>query len=196
MIEMIPLGEDLLVLDDIEGWAKVDVEGGASWVSKEYVSIHGEFVQAESREEEAARLAKEAVEARKAAQAAQNSGDYSVGEGSEMDIAVAEFALWFVGNPYVYGDSSLTKGADFSDFVMSVYANFGVKLPHSSGLDRNQGYAVVSYEDTWPGDLICYSVHVAPYIGNEQIVHASNSRGGIIVSQVGYRDMLAIRRMF
>ncbi len=220
VIGMLPFGEELIVLDDTEGWIKVDVEEGTGWVSKDYVSIHGEFVQAESREEEAARLAKEAeerrkareaaaaaaaakkAEAKKAAQAAQasqgaqNTADYSVGEGSEMGVAVAEYALQFVGNPYVYGGTSLTKGADCSGFVMSVYANFGVKLPHSSASDRSQGYAVDGLANAQPGDLICYSGHVALYIGNGQIVHASNSKVGIIVSKADYRTILAIRRIF
>lgn len=217
VVGMLPFGEELLVLDDTDGWVKVDVEEGFGWVSKDYVSIHGEFVQAESREEEAARLAKEAEERRKAreaaaaaaaakaaeakkaaqaAQAAQNAEDYSVGEGSEMGVAVAEYALQFVGNPYVYGGTSLTKGADCSGFVMSVYANFGVKLPHSSASDRTQGYAVDGLANAQPGDLICYSGHVALYIGNGQIVHASNPKAGIIVSKADYRTILAIRRIF
>lgn len=119
-----------------------------------------------------------------------------MGEGSEMGVAVADYALQFVGNPYVYGGTSLTNGADCSGFVMSVYANFGVSLPHSSASDRTQGYAVDGLENAQPGDLICYSGHVALYIGNGQIVHASNSKTGIIVSGAGYRKILAIRRIF
>jgi cell wall-associated NlpC family hydrolase len=113
-----------------------------------------------------------------------------------MGVAVAQYALQFVGNPYVYGGTSLTNGADCSGFVMSVYANFGVSLPHSSASDRSQGYAVDSLDNAQPGDLICYSGHVALYIGNGQIVHASNKRTGIIVSNANYRTILAIRRIF
>ena len=109
---------------------------------------------------------------------------------------MASFASQFVGNPYVYGGTSLTKGADCSGFVMSVYANFGVKLPHSSASDRTQGYAVDGLENAQPGDLICYSGHVALYIGDGQIVHASNKKVGIIVSKADYRTILAIRRIF
>ena len=80
---------------------------------------------------------------------------------------------------------------------MSVYANFGVSLPHSSAADRSQGYAVEGgLENAQPGDLICYSGHVALYIGNGQIVHASTSKTGIIVSDAGYKRILAIRRIF
>ncbi len=207
---MLPEAEELLVLEEIEGWVKVDFEEGTGWVSADYVSLHSEFVQAESREEEEKRLAKEEEERRKAraaaaAQAAQNAQsasnttpiqDYTVGDGGEMGSAVAEYALQFVGNPYVYGGTSLTEGADCSGFVMSVYANFGVSLPHSSASDRTQGYGVDGLENAQPGDLICYSGHVALYIGNGQIVHASNSKTGIIVSSANYRSILAIRRIF
>ncbi|MCM1026463.1 MAG: SH3 domain-containing protein [Roseburia sp.] len=214
IIGMVPEAEELLVLEDVEGWVKVDVEEGIGWVSKDYVLLRSEFVQAESREEEEARLAKEAEERRKAreaaaAKAAANSSKktteqqtqeapvtYSVGEGSEMGKAVAEYALQFVGNPYVYGGTSLTNGADCSGFVMSVYANFGVSLPHSSSADRSQGSKVDGLENAQPGDLICYSGHVALYIGDGQIVHASNKRVGIIVSRADYRKIRAIRRIF
>lgn len=215
VISMVPGGEDFLVLDETEGWVKINVEEGDGWVSKDYVEIQTEFVEAESKAEEEARLAKEAEDRRKAQEAArasqaagsstqqsttttttQQSTSYTVGEGSELGVAVAEYALQFVGNPYVYGGTSLTNGADCSGFVMSVYANFGVSLPHSSKSDRSQGYAVDSLENAQPGDLICYSGHVALYIGNGQIVHASNSRTGIIVSNADYKTILAIRRIF
>ena len=113
-----------------------------------------------------------------------------------MGSAVAQYALQFVGNPYVYGGSSLTNGTDCSGFVMSVYANFGVSLPHSSASDRSQGYGVDGLANAQPGDIICYSGHVGLYIGNGQIVHASNKQTGIIVSQADYRKILAIRRIF
>lgn len=208
---MVPGGDDLLVLDEVEGWVQVDVEEGIGWVSTDYVKLHTEFVQAESKAEEEARLAKEEEERRKAREAAAAAAaaaprnntpaapaaiEYAVGGGSEEGKAVAEYALQFVGNPYVYGGTSLTNGADCSGFVMSVYANFGVSLPHSSSGDRSQGYAVDGLANAQPGDLICYSGHVALYIGNGQIVHASNSRTGIIVSNADYRKVLAVRRIF
>ena len=113
-----------------------------------------------------------------------------------MGVAVAEYACQFVGNPYVWGGSSLTNGTDCSGFVMSVYANFGVSLPHSSTADRTQGYAVDGLANAQPGDLICYSGHVALYIGNGQIVHASSSKTGIIISNADYKKILAVRRIF
>ena len=212
ILAMVPEGEDFLVMEETDEWVKINVEEGDGWVSKEYVDIETEFVEAESKEEEEARLAREAEERRQAQEAARASQaattntatttapaapvTYTVGEGSDLGVAVAEYALQFVGNPYVWGGTSLTNGADCSGFVMSVYANFGVSLPHSSKADRTQGYAVDGLENAQPGDLICYSGHVALYIGNGQIVHAANSRKGIIVSNADYKTILAIRRIF
>ena len=209
VLGMVPIEEELLVLEETEGWVKVDIEEGIGWVSADYVTLHSEFVQAESKEEEEKRLAKEAEERRKAREAAAAAAAQSqssvqttttptvaAGSGSEMGVAVAEYALQFVGNPYVYGGTSLTDGADCSGFVMSVYANFGVSLPHSSAADRKQGYAVDGLENAQPGDLICYSGHVALYIGDGQIVHASSRKTGIIVSKADYKKILAIRRIF
>ena len=213
VLGMVPIEDELVVQEEADGWAKVDIEEGIGWVSMDYVDLHTEFVQAESKEEEAKRLAKEEEERRKAREAAaakntsqsttstQNTTQtttqtYTVGEGSEMGVAVADYALQFVGNPYVYGGSSLTNGTDCSGFVMSVYANFGVSLPHSSSSDRNQGYAVDGLENAQPGDIICYSGHVALYIGNGQIVHASTKKTGIIVSNADYKKVLAVRRIF
>ena len=211
IIGMVPQAADWLVMEETEGWVKVDIEEGQGWISTEYVSLHSEFVQAESREEEERRLAKEEEERKKAqaaaaaaqaAQAAANASttqeeiSYPVSGGSEMGQAVANYALQFVGNPYVYGGTSLTNGADCSGFVMSVYANFGVSLPHSDAGDRTQGYGVDGLANAQPGDIVCYSGHVGIYIGGGQIVHASSSRTGIIVSNAGYREILAIRRIF
>ncbi|MGI6006610.1 MAG: NlpC/P60 family protein [Ruminococcus sp.] len=109
--------------------------------------------------------------------------------------AVADYACQFVGNPYVWGGTSLTNGADCSGFIMSVYANFGVSLPHSSSAMRSCGVGV-SYSEAQPGDIICYSGHVAIYLGGGSIVHASNERDGIKVSgNAAYRTILAVRRV-
>lgn len=207
VLGLVPIDEQLVVSDETDGWVKVDVEEGIGWVSSDFVTLHTEFVQAESKEEEEIRLAKEEEERRKAHEAAAaaaakkqkeaaKKASYTVSGDSEMGKAVAEYALQFVGNPYVYGGTSLTNGADCSGFVMSVYANFGVSLPHSSSADRSQGYAVDGLANAQPGDLICYSGHVALYIGNGQIVHASTAKTGIIVSRADYKKILAIRRIF
>ncbi|MBQ6903940.1 MAG: C40 family peptidase [Lachnospiraceae bacterium] len=120
-------------------------------------------------------------------------------EGSTSNVSlgrqVADFALQFLGRPYVWGGTSLTNGADCSGFTMSVYRNFGVSLPHSSASQRSAGAAVGSLEQALPGDLICYNGHVSLYIGGGQVVHALNAKKGIVVSNATYKRILAIRRV-
>ena len=230
ILGLVPGGEQLTVLDTAEGFVKVSIEEGDGWVSTDYVDVAVEYVTAESKEEEEARLAAEEEareEARKAAEAAEiklreqkaakeaeekakaeaaaqqaaaqesaQSAGTAAASTSSLGQAVANYAVQFVGNPYVYGGTSLTNGADCSGFVMSVYKNFGVSLPHSSYGDRYVGYKVNSLAEAQPGDIICYSGHVAIYIGNGQIVHASTQKTGIKISDASYRTPLAIRRIF
>ncbi len=230
VLGMVPMDDCLTVLEETDdGWAKVSIEEGDGYVSTEFVHLYTEFVRAESKAEEEARLAREEAEreaARRAAaeaekkarreaeKKAQKSGKSSSGSskssgssggkssgyaasGSGSGAAVANYALQFVGNPYVYGGTSLTNGADCSGFVMSVYRNFGISLPHSSGADRSVGSAVSGgLANAQAGDIVCYSGHVGIYIGNGQIVHASTRKTGIKVSNAGYRTPVAVRRIF
>lgn len=215
ILTMVPLEDDLVVLDEsTPGWALVTTEEGEGYVSTDYVTLTTEFVQAESKEEEAARLAKEEAERQAAAAAAeaarkkeaaaqQSSSEESQAETSQSysapassnGQAVANYACQFVGNPYVYGGSSLTNGTDCSGFVMSVYAAFGIGLPHSSSALRSAGYGV-SLSEAQPGDIVCYSGHVGIYIGNGTIVHASTPSSGITYSSVNYRSPICVRRIF
>jgi cell wall-associated NlpC family hydrolase len=210
VLGLVPIEDELIVVEELDGWVKVSIEEGEGYVSLDYVTLSTEFVEAESKEEEEARLAKEEAE-REAAYEAQkssssksssssdssyNSATTYTTQTSSIGSAVAQFALQFVGNPYVYGGTSLTNGADCSGFVMSVYANFGISLPHSSGADRSVGSAVDGLANAQPGDIVCYSGHVGIYIGNGQIVHASTAATGIKVSNADYRTVLAVRRIF
>ena len=107
---------------------------------------------------------------------------------------VVSYACQFIGNPYVWGGESLTNGADCSGFIKSVYANFGISLPHSSVALQRAG-SEVSYENAQPGDIVCYAGHVAIYIGGGQIVHASSPSTGIKTGSATYRSIISVRRV-
>ena len=114
--------------------------------------------------------------------------------GTEFGRNVADYALQFIGNPYVYGGTSLTGGTDCSGYTQSVYRHFGVSIPRTSGEQAGFGREI-PYEDMEPGDLVCYSGHVAMYIGGDRIVHASSRKEGIKVSNdPAYRTIVSIRR--
>ena len=208
VLGLVPIEDELVVTEELDGWVKVDIEEGAGYVSTDYVELSTEFVEAESKEEEEARLEKER-RAREEANAAAARTQASRGgtayrpanpvtevSGSGTGVDVANYALQFVGNPYVYGGTSLTNGTDCSGFVMRVYENFGVSLPRTSASQRSSGYDVGGIDNAQPGDIVCYSGHVGIYIGNGQIVHASTAKTGIIVSNANYRQPLCVRRIF
>lgn len=111
--------------------------------------------------------------------------------------SVVNYAKRFLGNPYRWGGTSLTRGADCSGYVMSVYRHFGKSLPHSSYAQRKVGRRVSSLSKAKPGDIICYSGHVAIYMGNNRVIHASNRKDGIKITKgAAYRSIVTIRRIF
>lgn len=132
----------------------------------------------------------------------QSDEEYNLLQGNEKSSVSGEdivtYACQFVGNPYVWGGTSLTNGIDCSGFIKEVYANFNISLPRTSTEQRNCGINVC---DGWneleaqPGDLVCYEGHIALYIGNGKIVHAANSKDGIKISDANYREVLCIRRI-
>lgn len=233
VLGLVPGGDILNVLEEVEGWVKVDVEDGPGYVSTDYVKVYTENVEAESKAEEAARLKKEEEERKKAEAAAKealkqqqgankpaskpstgsqsgtgsgsssNTGSNAgTGSGSgssentkDLGRQIADYAMKFIGNPYVYGGTSLTNGADCSGFVQSVYKHFGISLPRHSGDQGKSGRAVDGLSNAKPGDLVWYSGHIGIYIGNGKIVHASNPKNGIIISDATYRTILGIRRI-
>ena len=193
-LTMIPEGESYEVIprdDDVDGWTYIQVDSDIEgYVSSEYVDISYGFSHAISvAEEEEIRKQKEAEEQARLAEMT-----------STKRQEIVNYALQFVGNPYVYGGTSLTNGTDCSGFTMSVYAHFGYGLPRTAAAQM-QGLSSVDLSSIQPGDLLFYrgkdgSIgHVTMYIGGGQVVHASSSTTGIIVSSVGYRTPCAAARI-
>ena len=161
---------------------------------------------ARKAEEEARKREEEAQKKKQKSQSAQNSSNGTatassggaktvppkIGGGSGSDIA--QYACQFVGNPYVPGGTSLTNGADCSGFTQSVYRVYGYSIPRNSSSQRSAGREV-SYEEAQPGDLICYAGHVAIYLGNGRIVHASSVKTGIKYGNATYKPILSVRRI-
>ena len=122
------------------------------------------------------------------------------GQGvSDVRVDLVNYAKQFLGNPYVWGGTSLTKGADCSGFVLSIYKKYGISLPHHSGSQAKIG-TKISLSEARPGDLVFYAKngtvnHVAIYIGNGQVIHASNERTGIRISNATYRTPYCVRRL-
>lgn len=108
---------------------------------------------------------------------------------------VVAYAKQFLGNPYVYGGTSLTEGADCSGFVQSIFKNFGITLPRTSGEQGEAGVDVGGIENARPGDLIYYSGHIGIYAGNYQLVHSSGPEYGIKISNVDFLPILSVRRV-
>lgn len=185
VITLVPQGEKLNVIEETDGWLKVSTDEGEGYISADYADVEAVYQVAESIEEEQQRLAEEAAEAEAKAEA----------DTYNRRVEAVNYAMQFLGNPYVWGGTSLTNGIDCSGFTMQVYAHFGYSLPHYDVSQRSCGTAVDSLADALPGDLVFYSGHVAIYCGGGQVVHASNPRDGIKVSNANYRSIVCIRRI-
>lgn len=176
VLDMVGSGQTFDVLEELDEWVKIDLDGEEGYLFKEYVEVGSQLDEALT-----------ITEVR-----------YGAGV-SDVRISLCEFAKQFVGNRYVWGGTSLTKGADCSGFVLSVFRNYGMSLPRTSREQAKAGSAV-STSEVKPGDLIFYGNrsginHVAIYIGGGKVVHASNSRVGIIISNMNYRTPVKARRI-
>lgn len=209
---LFPEGEQLLVLEENDNWIKIDIEEGEGYIAADCVDLTTKFVRAESIEEERKRTLREQAERQAARQAAAaaaaaagatapaaqpSASAPSYSSDGSLGADVIAFAVQFVGNPYVHGGNSLTEGTDCSGFTMLVYANFGVSLPRASSAYTGVGYEVEGgLANAQPGDIVVYSGHVALYMGNNQIVHASTPKGGIKIGPADYRQPITVRRIF
>ena len=173
---MVAYGEQLEVFEKSDDWVGVKYDGKQLYVAAEYVSVGTQL------------------------KTALNMTEFLYGEGvSDVRMELCEYAKQFVGNPYVWGGTSLTKGADCSGFVLSVYAKYGISLPHSSRAQANCGTRI-SMSEAKPGDLVFYAKgsrinHVGIYIGGGQIVNASSPKTGIRIANAYYRKPVAVVRI-
>lgn len=169
VITLVPNGERLEVIEVEGDWVKVGLDDQEVYVSAEYVEVSSELSTAITMTE------------------------LLYGQGvSDVRVDICQYAKEFLGNPYVWGGTSLTKGADCSGFVLSIFKKYGVSLPHSSRAQANCG-TTIKVSEAQPGDLIFYGNgktinHVAIYIGGGQVIHASSPKTGIRISNVSYRS--------
>ena len=163
-----------------DGWCEIESGEINGYISSDYL-----LTGAEANEKAESMMAEG-----KEFETAITMMEYRYGKGvTDIQMEICEYARQFVGNPYRWGGTSLTKGADCSGFTMAVYANYGVSLPHSSSAQANCGERI-DISEVQPGDLVFYGGksihHVAMYIGNGQVVHAQSSDTGIVVSSMYY----------
>lgn len=174
VLTRIKKGAKYKILDTTSKWVKITANKKKGWVFKEHVSIAYDFEYATPI-------------------SSGNSSNQSTGK------KIASYAKKFVGNPYVYGGTSLTKGADCSGFTQSIYKKFKITLPRTSRQQEKVGKKIAT-SSRREGDLIFYSRngtvnHVAIYIGNNKVVHASNKKEGIKISKYNYRKVYSVRRV-
>ena len=177
ILAAMPEGEELYVIENLGEWVKVDLDNIEAYVCAQYVDLSEELPKAMTMSE------------------------IRYGEGiSDTRVNLINYACQFVGNPYVWGGTSLTNGADCSGFVLRIYETVGIYLPHYSGSQAKYGTSI-SASEAKPGDLFFYDDgtgvinHVAIYIGNGQIVHASSPTRGIIISNAFYRYPCKVTRL-
>lgn len=176
VITLVAEGEELEVVEQLDGWVKIMLDDEEAYVSSDYVDIAKKLDRAVTQTE------------------------LIYGKGvSDVRVDLVNFAKQFLGNPYVWGGTSLTNGADCSGFVQSVFKNYGVSLPRTSSAQSTTG-TKISLSEAQPGDLVFYAKngrvnHVAIYIGNGQVIHASNARTGIKISNASYRTPYAVKRV-
>jgi len=176
IVTLVPNGEELEVVKENEDWVEIQLDDETAFIAAEFVEVDQKLDTAITMSELL----------------------YGAGV-SDVRVDLCQYAKEFIGNRYVWGGTSLTKGADCSGFVLSIYKKYGISLPHSSGAQAGYG-SKVSPSEAQPGDLFFYAKggrinHVAIYVGNGQVVHASSPSTGIRISNAFYRTPAAVRRI-
>ncbi len=199
--------ERFLVADQQDGWVKIEIDDQDAYLSSDYVDVKYGLEEAikytpvvevadtsnskSNTKNSTGKSSSSSKNSGKKSSANDGAAGSKSGSVSSKRAQIANYAVQFVGNRYVYGGTSLTNGTDCSGFTMSVMAKFGVSLPHNSGSQAGSGKSITSSQMR-PGDLVFYSGsgginHVALYIGNGQVCHASNAKSGIKISTWNYR---------
>lgn len=200
-------GEKALLLETEGDWVKVSYGNQEGFVAAEFVTIVEEFTYAKSIEEEKAEkealLARQKREQASEDQAPENTSvtppDTTAGTNDELRGKIVDYAMQFLGNPYVSGGSSLVTGTDCSGFTSLIYADFGYSISRTPSGQYSSAGRSISYSDAKPGDIICYGkskcTHVGIYIGDGQIIHEANSRKGVVIYQADYDNILGVRNV-
>lgn len=200
ILGLVSKGQKLQIISRGKKWTKIRYQGKKAYVANPYVDLSYTFEYAVSIEEEESNIQQELESSGNTSSSNHSTNSESTHQSSsKKGQEIATFATKYVGNPYVWGGTSLTKGADCSGFIQTIYKNFGYTIPRTS---RQQAVAgkKVSTKNIQPGDIISYASqgvvnHVAMYIGNNKVVHASNPKDGIKISNYNYRSIYSIRRI-
>lgn len=209
-IGYIDFGEKAKIVENLGEWTKVQyTDSKVGYVASEYITVSEEFVYAKTLAEEAAEIAaKKALEERAKESETKKKENTTVKvtppsssyeTTSDLRKAIVDYAMQFLGNKYVHGGNSLTTGTDCSGFTSLIYADFGYSVSRTpSGQLANNG-SLISYSDAQPGDIICYGksscTHVALYLGNGEIIHAANSKKGVVIYKADYDNILGVKNI-
>ena len=205
-------GEKVKMVEDLGEWVKVIyLDGKEGYVAKEYVLILEEYTYAKTLEEEKAEIAaKKALEQRQKVsenlvpESTENvqAPNTNYATNTELRTSIVNYALQFVGDKYVSGGTSLATGTDCSGFTCFVYADYGYSISRTPEGQFSSAGRAIDYSQIQPGDIICYSsnggkscTHVAMYIGDGKVVHAVNSRKGVITSNADYEPIIGVRNV-